>query len=296
MRKNQLREALPTLAANARIPNILFLMNNAAGPAEMAAAVGAERVLIGFPTSGGYLEGAVVHALAGSVEHPATIPIGEIDGRTRPRTQQIADVLSSMEGYEVEIRKDMDAWLRTHVALLMPSIAPAIYAAGGNLDRLAKTRDLLVLAIRAVREGFHVLREAGYPITPRRMRQFEWLPEPVLVAFLQRLLSQPEMETALAGHARAAPDEVRHLVSEFLELRSKTKVDTPAINALLPYLEADEPKEHLQEGSAAIAMDWSGIWVSVSALATVIGGVFLVGELLAHRNRRAKREEKDEHL
>jgi 2-dehydropantoate 2-reductase len=292
MRKNRLSEALPALAANANTPNILFLMNNAAGPSEMTAALGAARVMLGFPTSGGYRDGHIIRALAGAADDPATIPIGEIDGRTQPRTEQVAEALRSMEGYKVEIRNDMDAWLRTHVALLMPSIAPAFYAAGSNLERLAKTRDLLVLTVRAVREGFHVLRETGFPITPRRLRQFEWLPEPVLVAFLQRLLARPEMETALAGHARAAPDEIRHLVGEFLALRAKTNVETPAINALLPYLDPGEEEAPMQEGSAAIAMDWTGLWVGVTALATVVGGIFLVGGLLVHRSRKGKSEEK----
>lgn len=292
LRKNHLSGALPALAANQNIPNVLFLMNNAAGPSEMVAALGAERVLIGFPTSGGYRDGHIIRAIAGSVDEPATIPIGEIDGRVLPRTEQIADVLRTMEGYQVEIRKDMDAWLRTHVALLMPSIAPAFYAAGSDLHNLAQTRDLLVLTVRAVREGFRVLREAGFTVTPRRLRQFEWLPEPVLVTFLQRLLARPEMETALAGHARAAPDEVRFLVDEFLALRAKTNVETPAINALLPYLQPGHESQQIEAGSASIPMDWTGLWVGVTALATVIGGIFLVGGLLAHRSHKTRDEDK----
>ena len=60
----------------------------------------------------------------------------------------------------------MDAWLKTHVALLMPSLAQAMRAAGRDNVRMAHTRDA-VLAIRAIREGFHVLRALGYPIVPK---------------------------------------------------------------------------------------------------------------------------------
>ena len=54
MRKNHALQILPILAANGRTPNVLFLMNNAAGPGELTKALGVERVLIGFPGSAGY--------------------------------------------------------------------------------------------------------------------------------------------------------------------------------------------------------------------------------------------------
>jgi hypothetical protein len=53
-----------------------------------------------------------------------------------------------------EIRTDMDIWLKYHVAFLFPSLAPALYAAGTDNYCLARTRDLVVLALRAMREGF----------------------------------------------------------------------------------------------------------------------------------------------
>jgi 2-dehydropantoate 2-reductase len=286
LRKNHVTETLPVLAANPNIPTVLFLMNNAAGPEEMVNALGKERVMIGFPISAGYFEGYAVRYLGGSAQQKAVIPIGEVDGLTRPRTQQVADALRSMAGYEVEIRKDMDAWLKTHVALLFPSLAPAFYAAGCDRQRLVNTRDLLVLGVRAIREGFRILRDHGVPITPARLRQFEWLPEPVLVAFLQRLLARDEMEVALAGHARAARDEVQHLVDEFLALNT-SRLPTPAIDALYPYLRAET--EPMNEGSAAVPMDWSGVWVGVTALAAALGSMFLIGGLLISRSRKREK-------
>ena len=43
MRKNNALQILPVLAANEHTPNVLFLMNNAAGPAALVEALGAER-------------------------------------------------------------------------------------------------------------------------------------------------------------------------------------------------------------------------------------------------------------
>lgn len=271
MRKNKVSAILPSLAANRRTPNVLFMMNNAAGPQELVEALGQERVLIGFPASGGTRQGHVMRCLAGSAERIIAIPMGEVDGSITGRTHQVAGILRSMPGYTVEIRTDMDAWLKTHVALLMPSIAPALYAAGTDNQRLARTRDLLVLAVRAVREGFAVLRALDVPIVPERLRVFEWIPEPLAVAFLRQLIARPEMQVALVGHAQAARDEVKHLADEFLALARATCVPTPAIDRLYPHLDLDTPE--VPESRQEISLDWRGVWISLGALAGLMAAI-----------------------
>ncbi|MCU0522468.1 MAG: alpha/beta hydrolase, partial [Anaerolineae bacterium] len=87
MRKNAALTILPILAANTRTPNVLFLMNNAAGPGALIEALGRERVLIGFPSSAGYRDGYTMHCLTGIPEDKAPIPFGEIDGTITTRTR-----------------------------------------------------------------------------------------------------------------------------------------------------------------------------------------------------------------
>jgi ketopantoate reductase/protein-S-isoprenylcysteine O-methyltransferase Ste14 len=274
MRKNHALQILPILAANQHTPNVLFLMNNAAGPGELVEALGRERVLIGFPNSAGYREGHVVHCLAGTEDDPALVPFGEVDGRTTARTQQVARILESAPGFGAEIRTDMDAWLKYHVALLMPSLAPALYAAGTDNYRLARTRDLVVSTIRAMREGFRVLRALGLPVTPAKYRIIEWVPEPILVAILQRWLAHELMEVAMVKHAEAARDEVKHLANEFLALARATSVPTPTIDRLYPYLDPDTPL--VPDGSAEIPLGWGGMLLGLGALAAAaVGGVML---------------------
>jgi ketopantoate reductase len=151
MRKNHALQILPVLAANRRTPNVLFLMNNAAGPEAFIEALGQERVLIGFPNSAGYRAGHCVHCLTGTEDDKAYVPFGEVDGRITDRTREVAHILESAPGFGAEIRTDMDTWLKYHVALLFPSLAPALRAAGTDNYRLARTRDLVVLAVRAMR-------------------------------------------------------------------------------------------------------------------------------------------------
>ena len=277
MRKNNALDILPILAANTETPSILFLMNSAAGPQQLVDALGPDRVLIGFPMSSGYREGHVIHCLAGNPETPFTVPFGEPDGRITRRTVCVSRIVDSAVGYRSEIRTDMDAWLKTHVALLFPSIAPALYGCGTDHLRLARTRDAVLLAVRAIREGFRVLEALQVPIVPAKMRLLSMLPEPVLLPLAQRMLATESMEVALVKHANSARDEAKHLVDEFLELARRTTVPTPAIDRLYPHLDPDTPL--FADGSAQIPVDWrrfiiatTGAAMLAAAMAALLGG------------------------
>jgi 2-dehydropantoate 2-reductase len=282
MRKNHVSAVLPTLAANQNTPNVLFLMNNAAGPGEFSAALGSERVMVGFPASAGARQGHMVRYLGDTAKRQIAIPFGEIDGQVRERTLMTAELLRSMDGYNAEIRNDMDAWLKTHVALLMPSIAPALFACGTDLKRMVQTRDALVLAVRAIREGFRVLTALHIPIVPPRMKRLGWLPEPLLIKFVERLLSQPEMEIGLAGHARAAPDEIKHLADEFLVLARQTNIPTPNIDRLYSYFNLALPR--LSTGSAELSLDWRGVWIAGALTGGLITGSLLLNQRYKRRS------------
>jgi len=269
MRKNKALEILPNLAANRQSPNILFLMNNAAGPDALVAALGSDRVLTGFPGSAGFRDGYVVHCLTGHAKDKAKVFFGEIDGQIRDRTRSVAQIIDSVPEFRAEIRRDMDIWLKYHVALLFPSIAPALFCAGVDIKRLARTRDLIVLAVRAIREGFAVLKSQGLPVTPSKFKILLWLPEPILVYFLQRLLNNPLMEIALAKHARAAHDESQHLIGEFMALAQTTPVPTTTINQLLKFY--DPESESIADGSKTIPLHWGGLLSWIIGIVTLIG-------------------------
>jgi 2-dehydropantoate 2-reductase len=145
MPKNYIPDVLPVLAANRQTPNILFVCNNAAGPDEMIAALGRERVLLGFVGAGGEREGHIVRYIVEPArEQPTTF--GELDGDTTPRLKQIAAAFKGA-GFPVALSSNMDAWLKTHVAEISPTVG-ALYMAGVDNYRLARTRDGAVLMIR----------------------------------------------------------------------------------------------------------------------------------------------------
>jgi 2-dehydropantoate 2-reductase len=208
--------------------------------------------------------------------------MGELDGQTTHRLRWLAQGLRRA-GLKVEISDDIVAWLRTHVALVNP-IAHAVYLADGDNYRLARTRDGVVLMVRAVREGFRVLRALDVSITPASYRLLQWIPEPILVSGLRRLLGSPFAEIGLAGHANAARDEFKQLADEFRGLARAAGVPTPAMDQL--YLYIDPAVQPVAEGSARIPMDWRGIWAGLGMLA--LTGITASLFLLRERRRRSR--------
>ncbi len=265
VRKNQLDDVLPALAANQAIPDILFMFNNAAGPQEMIRPLGRERVLIGFPGGGGQRDGHVVrYLLSGRKGQPTTL--GELDGQETPRLLRIAAAFEQA-GLPVALCPQMDAWLKTHYALVGP-MAGAIYMTGGDGKRLARTRDALLLLVRAARESLQVLHALGIPVTPKRMRILEWLPEPLLVAWLRQGVGRESFELAAIRHAMAARDEFLHLDQEFRFLVRLSGVPTPALDALAAYI--DPAVEPAPEGKSTLHQEWRGVWALLAGFTAAV--------------------------
>ncbi|MGW6684200.1 ketopantoate reductase family protein [[Kitasatospora] papulosa] len=72
--------------------DVLFLLNWAAGPEVLGAAIGHERVLLGFPVTGGTMDGDVIrHRKSSLITRRVAMPLGEPDGRTTPRLGRIVE-------------------------------------------------------------------------------------------------------------------------------------------------------------------------------------------------------------
>jgi 2-dehydropantoate 2-reductase len=251
VRNNQLESVLPGLSENPNIPSILFMANNPSGPQGLIDAVGRKRVLLGFPGAGGERKGEVVrYQIVPGLLQPTTI--GELDGTYTPRLQSIQRELRSA-GFPVAISSNMDAWLKTHVAVVSP-VANAIYLAGGSNYRLAHTRDGLVLMLRAIREGFRVLKALQVPVTPFKYHLLEWLPEPLLIWLMRLGFNTQQAELVMARHANNARDEMSTLADEFKVLASQTQIPTPSIDLLNLYL--NPGKEPLPARSQRLSLQW----------------------------------------
>ncbi|MCE7792984.1 hypothetical protein K8O68_11205 [Salipaludibacillus sp. CUR1] len=268
MRKNQAIEILPVLAANKNVPTFLFMMNNAEGPQRLMDSLGSDRVMIGFPLPGGDRKGHVMRMLPVHEQKKWTMPVGEPDGSVTERTRQVADILGSMRGYNIQIRKDMDDWLKCHAAFVAPAFPPAIFAAGNNLNRYGNTRDARVLTIRGIREALRALRAADVKMTPPAVvKMLEWLPEPLLVYYLKKIIKLEAIQVAF-GHLEAAPDEMKHITDEFFELVRAGGAPTPVLDDLYKYY--SQEASPLPEGSKDLPLNWKGVWWTAAGAAVLL--------------------------
>lgn len=262
VRKNQLDSVLPMLVKNQASPNILFMVNNAAGADSIAQVVGRSRVILGFPGAGGVRGRLIVrYTILSPLIQPTTL--GELDGQTTPRLATIA-AMFRRAGFPTVTSTNIDAWMKTHAALVSP-IANAVYLAGGDNFRLGRTQDGLVLMVRAIRENFAALEKLGVPITPWKFRLVKWTPEPVLVMLMRLAMPTRWAETVITAHANAARDEMAVIATEVKQLADKAGVATPCATLLCAFIDAATPP--LPQFSRQVKISWRGFWMMLLGLA-----------------------------
>lgn len=277
VRRDQWESVLPSLAANRHIPTILFLGNNTAGFDAVSSVLGSERVIAGFPGVRAIWDGLVLRGVPAS--RFILTRIGELDGNHSERIQQIAS-LFRQAGFPVMVCSQIDAWLKTHAALLSP-FANALYLAGGDPLRLAATRDGVVLYLRAVREGIRVLQRIGTPVTPAYLRALKYIPEPLLTGALQRglpILVSAGWPVENINDYRA---EMQELALEFRELAVQAGLPTPAVDNLYKYLSPEIPP--VPEGKADLQLDWTSLWAGFGLVAA---GAITAGYIVNHYRRK----------
>jgi 2-dehydropantoate 2-reductase len=216
VRNEQVESVLLPLASNQASPCLVFMFNNLSGPQRMIDALGQERVLLGFPGAAGERapDGSVLATVLPAIIQKTTI--GELDGSLSPRIRLLAAELDNA-GFPTAISSRMDAWLKTHVALVSP-IADAFYAAGEDLQVLAASKVRVRTMLGDIRSAFASLRKRGVPITPARMRCIQWLPDTLLVSACQWALSTSYANLIVARHATSAREEMACLSVQLHDL------------------------------------------------------------------------------
>jgi len=228
VRRDQVSSILPDLMKSRNISTVLFMLNNPLGSADLVGALGADRVLLGFPGAGGTLDGHIVR-YAVIAQQPTTL--GEPNGSSTARLRALADALRA-SGFRTRIDSDMDAWLRSH-AFFVTAVSGAIYLAGGDCEKLGHNQPVLKLMVNGVREGFNAVRVLGRPVHPFALKVlFTWLPRPFAVYYWHRFFSTPMADYIFARHARHAFIEMRMLAADCRLLLGKTGVAAHALNKL----------------------------------------------------------------
>lgn len=207
LRSGQVTGALRRLGALPRLRAIAVLGNNLEDLRAEAEAAGTARFVPGFGAFGGYREGPRIEYLDGrsrekpGVENRSRTTVGILCEAARPAMQAVRSVLESA-GLPCAESPDIAAWLVCHAALVFP-LAGAIYASGGNQERLCRTRDAMVLGIRACREAMAALRSSGVRIEPSSLKKLLAMPEWLLVRTLTKGFAGERARVAMFGHANA---------------------------------------------------------------------------------------------
>jgi 2-dehydropantoate 2-reductase len=197
--------------------DVLFALNWAAGPEPLGTVIGPERVLLGFPTAGGTMDGDVVrYRAANFMTRRVATPIGEPDGRTTPRLERIVRAFRTA-GINAKAESQMDAWLKTHAAFEVP-LGQAAHAAGGPAA-LAGDPHAVRGMIRLMRQNL-----AAMPTTPvpRGFVALQTLPEGLLAAMLRRFLRSPT--AAYSGLGSASPAATAELERLAEQMRAYARV------------------------------------------------------------------------
>ncbi|MEQ1731616.1 MAG: 2-dehydropantoate 2-reductase N-terminal domain-containing protein [Vicinamibacterales bacterium] len=230
MQKHQVGAVLPSLALNAS-PNIVFVVNTPSGYAGWIAAVGQDRLMIGFPSAGGErLDGVVEYFVGrGLARIFQSTTFGEVDGSNTDRLRRLVAIFREA-GFSPTSSRNIGDWQRTHVAVVL-AIAWALYRHGCDATALAHSpRDLRDMVL-AIRKGFRCLRALGHRVTPARLNYF-FLPVWLLVGIFRIAMRTRLVDVAMARHAKNGRGEMERLRDEFLALAATSNVDMPVANAL----------------------------------------------------------------
>ena len=282
LRRNHHQDVLPILAKNEHFKKVVFLGNNLGGGKDILEHLPAEKVVLGFGGTTGEKRGDVIyHYVDEENGQVGKIWLGELDGQISPTTAELSTILDDA-GFTTELLEDMDAWLKTHAAVVLP-VAFGLYLCNGSNFRLAKTRDAILMTYRGIKEGLKVLRKLDIEITPKKYRTMALVPEPIAIAYLRKFFGSEFARVGLAVHANNAKDEMYFLAEEFKVLIKQSGYDTPNLDQLYAITEQQEEQLTIPEGAQSKRLDWKPIWIGASVLTGIIGAI---GYLMSQRKRK----------
>lgn len=192
----QVDAVLPAIQASAA-KRVMFMFNTFEPLDRLRDAVGAARFAWGFP--------AVLATLREGRLETQVFSIPQITTVTDAAWAEVFE----RAGIPCVVDDDMQSWLRTHAAMIVPMMAAAVRAhtRGAGLS-WAEARDLA----RGMSEGFEIVRALGGTITPKAMARLSAVPAPVVTFVLWAFSRLP----TAAELGASGPGEVRSLIDAMI--------------------------------------------------------------------------------
>lgn len=208
---HQVDVVLPALTASAA-RTVLFMFNTFAPLAPLRDAVGAQRFAFGFPSVLGTLEDG---KLRSEVQRR---------GMLTTVTEEPWRKLFSDAGIPSVVERDMESWLRTHAALVVPFMLAVNVAHGRGAGlRWAEARQLA----RAFDEGLALVKKLGHALTPREAALLAGLPSVTVATLFWSVTRVPSLRRLGA----LGPAEPRALIDAMSALDAEA---IPTLRALRP--------------------------------------------------------------
>ncbi len=203
--------------------------------------------MLGFPSAGGErADGKVVYFVGkGIVRAFQTTTFGAYGGRKTERVRWLINAFRRA-GIPSVFCSDMDAWQKTHVAMVT-SIGNALYQFDCDNYRLARSYDSVKLMVHGIKEGFAVLKKLGIKTKPAKLWYMK-LPAWMTAGVFKMVMGTKLAETALAKHCVVAKPEMLCLQTEFDSLIEQSQLQTPAIDRLRKNLLFSENNSDIREG------------------------------------------------
>jgi 2-dehydropantoate 2-reductase len=260
VRAGQIMSALADVNQCGEAGTVIAIGNNIQAHAEQAALVGPGRFVLGFGSFGGYRDGGVIAYLDGrtrekpSLEHGNSTTLGALSTESASALERAKEAFAKA-GLRTVTSPDMVAWLQCHAALVFP-LAGAIYAAGGEQDRTCRTRDALVLGVRACHELFRALRKLGIRLEPAALKTLLRMPEPLIVRMMGLRFAGESARVAMFGHANAprGRGEIAEQASLLDSLARKAGLPLPSWERLLPYFDPQSGVPPIGDGSRTLRL------------------------------------------
>jgi ketopantoate reductase len=239
---------------------VAVIGNNMEDLEGQAAAAGKDRFVPGFGAFGGYREGGLIQYLDGrtreknGTEQRSKTTLGILGAEARPALETIRAMLTAA-GLLVSENPDMRAWFLYHAALVFP-LAGAIYSAGGGQERFCRTRDAIVLGIRACHECTRALRSLGYGIQPKSLKSLTIIPEWAMARLLSQRMRGEAARVAMFGHANApgGREEISGQAAVLDRIVSRSGKPLPHWKRLLPYFKQLGNAPLLADGSRELRL------------------------------------------
>ena len=196
-------------------PNVVTFINNPDGFVRWEYIVGRGRLIPAFAGAGGGIEDDVLYyCLTPALIQSTTF--GEIDGRVTERINRLATLFKTAK-IPFSICSDMDSWLKSHLAIVLP-LAQGVYSGGGNCKSVAGNSVAIRAISFALKQNLQMLKHKGIMITPSKLNIIRLCPMPLLRFALKTVFRTRMAVNLIDKHTGSAKGEIDLLQKRFDEL------------------------------------------------------------------------------